>query len=267
MFSNRQTGWMKTVFVFSGILVVFFISIHIVGVFVKPFFMDSRVFLDSFKDTETWGAVGTSLSAALFSVLIGLLFGVPTAYLLDREDFPGKKVVEGIIDLPMAIPHTVAGIALLIVLGSGGFIGEHIEPLLQFSRSFFGIVAAMTLISIPFMINSAKEGFQSVDPRMGKIARTLGASEWRIFFRVELPLATPQIFNGAIMSWARAISEFSAVVILVTFYPMIAPGLIWSRLYSEGLAQSLAVAVVLLAVILPIFVLLRQVRERLFFKY
>ncbi len=266
MLSLKKIDWMKSVFVLFLILVTFYFTIHIVGIYVKPFFTDFRFFLSSFADTETWSAVRNSLSAAFLSVLIGLIFGVPSAYILEKEDFPGKSVIEGIIDLPMAIPHTVAGLALLIVLGSGGFIGSLTAPVLDFT-GFLGIVAAMTFISLPFMINSAKEGFESLDPRLGNVARNLGASKWQTFYRIELPLAIPHVFNGAIMSWARAISEFSAVIILVTFYPMIAPGLIWSRLYSQGLAQGLAVAVVLLSVILPIFVLLRHIRERLFERY
>ncbi len=263
MFPVEKIDWMKSLFVLFTVLLVSFIAIHILGVFVKPFFTDFRVFLNSLASKETWSAVGTSLSAAFVSVLVGLVFGVPTAYILEKEDFPGKNVVEGLIDVPMAIPHTVAGIALLIVLGSGGFIGSLTDPFLQFTGSFAGIVAAMTLISIPFMINSAKDGFQSVDPRLGKTSRSLGASKWQTFHRIELPLATPHIFNGAIMSWARAISEFSAVIILVSFYPMIAPGLIWSKLYSEGLTQGLAVAVVLLAVIMPVFIVLRHLKGRM----
>ncbi len=258
---------MKVIFFILTAIIILFLAVPVLAVFAKPLFSDLTVFFASVTSYQTWQSVFTSLSAAFFSVLIGFIFGVPSAYVLSGDSFPGKKVIEGIIDLPMAIPHTVAGVALLVVLGSGGFIGSFSEPAVQFSGSYLGIVIAMTFISIPFMINSAKEGFESVDSKLVNVARNLGSSKWEAFYRVEFPLAFPHIFNGAIMSWARAISEFSAVIILVTFYPMIAPGLIWSELYSKGLIPALAVAVVLLSVLLPCFVILRYFRGCLFDRY
>lgn len=265
--SYLKKGWMKTLFFILTAIIILFIALPIVAVFAKPFFADLLIFFDSVTSFQTWQSVFISLSAAFFSVLIGFIFGVPAAYLLSGDHFPGKKIIEGIIDLPMAIPHTVAGVALLVVLGSGGFVGSLTEPAIQFSGSYLGIVVAMTFISIPFMINSAKEGFETVNPKLVNVARNLGSSKWEAFYRIEFPLAFPHIFNGAIMSWARAISEFSAVIILVTFYPMIAPGLIWSELYSKGLIPALAVAVVLLSVLLPCFVILRYFRKRFFDRY
>lgn len=255
---------LRAAFLILGGLLLFFIFLPVLSIFIEQLSLHFGGLASTLTEFTTLKAVGVSVFAAFVSVLIAFGFGVPLAYMLAREDFRGKGVIEGIVDLPMAIPHTVAGIALLAVLGSGGIIGGTTEPFLQFESAFPGIVAAMTFVSAPFLINSAEEGFQSVDPRLENVARNLGASRWQAFRKVTFPLAFPHIFSGAVMSWARAISEFSAVVLFVGFYPMIAPGLIWSRFYETGLTSAMAVAVVLLIVVLPTFITLRYVRERLF---
>lgn len=244
--------------ILGGLLLVF-IVLPILSIFVKQISSHPGQVAQTMMEFTTLKAVAVSIFAAFLSVLISFGFGVPLAYLLAREEFSGKGIVEGIIDLPMAIPHTVAGIALLTILGSGGFIGGNMEPLIQFEGEFLGIVIAMTFVSAPYLIKSAVEGFQSVDPKLENVARNLGASRRETFQKVSFPLAFPHIFNGAVMSWARAISEFSAIVLFVGFFPMIAPGLIWSRFYESGLSGALAVAFVLLIVILPIFIALRYI--------
>lgn len=259
----------RTVLLFIGLggLLFAFLVLPISSIFVEQFTLHFASFAEAATDMDVLKAVGLSLCAAFLSVLIAFGLGVPLAYLLARKNFRGKGVIEGIIDLPMAIPHTVAGVALLAVLGSGGLIGGATEPFLEFEAALPGIVGAMLFVSAPFMVNSAREGFMSVDPRMENVARNLGASEWQAFQKVAFPLAFPHIFSGAVMTWARAISEFSAVILLVGFFPMIAPGLIWSRFFSTGLAAAMAVAVVLLLVVLPTFIVLRYLRGRLFDKY
>lgn len=254
-------------FVILGGLLFAFLALPIVNIFVEQFTLRLPAFVNAATDPIVLKAVGLSLFAAFLSVLIAFGLGVPLAYLLARKKFRGKGIIEGIIDLPMAIPHTVAGIALLAVLGSGGIIGGTTEPFLKFEAALPGIVGAMLFVSAPFMINSAREGFQSVDPHLENVARNLGASEWQAFQKVSFPLAFPHIFSGAVMTWARAISEFSAVILLVGFFPMIAPGLIWSKFYSSGLGAAMAVAVLLLLVVLPTFIILRYLRGRLLDKY
>lgn len=259
----------KTFILFTllgGILFVF-LALPIANIFVEEFSLHFGSFASTAMNPVTLKAVGLSLFAAFLSVLIAFGLGVPLAYLLARKKFRGKRILEGIIDLPMAIPHTVAGIALLAVLGSHGLIGGTTEPFLEFEAALPGIVGAMLFVSAPFMINSAREGFQSVDPRLEKVARNLGASEWQAFRGVSFPLAFPHIFSGAVMCWARAISEFSAVILLVGFFPMIAPGLIWSKFFSTGLGAAMGVAVLLLLIVLPIFIILRHLRGRLFDRY
>lgn len=251
-------------FIALGILIVAVLALPIANIFFKQFAFDLTGFLSAITDQEVLKAVGLSCFSAFLAVLVTFVFGVPLAYLLARKDFRGKAIIEGIIDLPMAIPHVVAGIMLLTVFGLSGLIGGPVSSFLRFEGALPGIVVAMLFVSAPFLINSARAGFQSVDPRLEKVARSLGATEWQAFRKVALPLAFPQIFSGAIMSWARAISEFAAVIMLVGFFPMVAPGMIWSRFYSLGLYEGMRVAVILLLITLSVFVGLKYLQRRLY---
>lgn len=254
-------------FIALGILIVAVLALPIANIFFKQFAFDLTGFLSAITDQEVLKAVGLSCFSAFLAVLVTFVFGVPLAYLLARKDFRGKALIEGIIDLPMAIPHVVAGIMLLTVFGLSGLIGGPVSSFLRFEGALPGIVVAMLFVSAPFLINSAREGFQSVDPRLEKVARSLGATEWEAFRKVAFPLAFPQIFSGAIMSWARAISEFAAVIMLVGFFPMVAPGMIWSRFYSQGLYEGMRVAVILLLITLLVFVGLKYLQGRLYAKH
>ncbi|MCD6494278.1 MAG: ABC transporter permease, partial [Archaeoglobaceae archaeon] len=169
-------------------------------------------------------------------------------------DFQGKSIVEGIVDVPVVIPHTVAGIALLAVFGSNGLIGSF-SPI-KFVDALPGIVVAMLFVSIPIYLNTAKEGFASVNLRLEQVARTLGASPAKVFFTISLPLVIRHIAAGAIMAWARAISEFGAVVV-IAYYPMVAPTLIYERFLSTGLSAARPIAVILILLSLAVFVILR----------
>ncbi len=256
--------WTPALFVLLGLLILAIIILPVAGVVVWQFTLEFEGFLSTLGDPAVLRAVGVSLLAAFLSVAVAFVLGVPLAYLLARRDFRGKRLIEGAIDLPVAIPHTAAGIALLTVFGTTGLIGGPASSFLRFHAALPGIVVAMLFVSAPFLINSAKEGFRSVNPRLEKVARSLGASEWQAFSKVAFPLALPHIFTGAIMSWARAVSEFTAVIMLVGFFPMIAPGLIWSRWQSGGLMAAMAVAVLLIIVCLAVFIGLRYLGRKLF---
>ncbi len=205
-------------------------------------------------------ALALSLEAAFLTAAVAALFGVPLAYVLARAAFPGKSVIAAIIDLPLAVPHTVAGIALLMVFGRRGFLGAPADALLglEFWGTIAGIVVAMLFVSVPYTVNAARIGFEAVDPRLEKVARTLGMGPWRTLFAITLPLSWRSIMTGLTLTYARAISEFGAVILLV-YYPMTAPVQIYEMFLRYGLDDAAAAAVLLLAVSLALFVLLRHV--------
>lgn len=207
---------------------------------------------------EVREALAVSLEAAFLTAAIAAIAGVPLAYLLVRGSFPGKAVVAALIDLPLAVPHTVAGMALLMVLGRQGILGAPAERLLgvKFWGTLSGVVAAMVFVAAPYTVNAARIAFDAVDPRLEKVARTLGLGPWRTVLHVSLPLAWRGILAGITLTLARSISEFGAVVI-IAYYPMTAPVRIYEMFLRFGLDDAAAAAVLLLAVSLSLFLLLR----------
>ena len=253
--ANRMT----LTFVLLGLVIFLFIIVPLGKMIVAS---DPKILLDTALDSRVIGAIWLSLYAAFIATAVGCLPGVPLAYLLARFEFPGKNLVEGLIDVPIVIPHTAAGIALLFVFGRNFFAGKAFHFMgIDFVDSTAGIVVAMLFVSIPFLIDSAKEGFKKVDVRLEKVARTLGASPWQTFFRVSVPLAWRSIVVGNIMMWARGISEFGAIIILA-YHPMIAPTLVFERFETYGLEYSRPVAVLLILLCLIVFIVLRTLVYR-----
>lgn len=206
---------------------------------------------------EVREAIGVSVIAASLTTGLAALFGVPLAYSLARTEFPGKYILAGLIDLPLAVPHTVAGIALLYVFGRQGVVGAPAGLIgLRFWGTLAGVVAAMLFVAVPYAINAARIGFEAVDPRLERVARTLGLGPWRVFRRVALPLARRTVATGLTLTFARAISEFAAVAILA-YYPMTAPVKIYELFLRFGLDDAAAMAALMLAVSLGLFVLFR----------
>jgi molybdate/tungstate transport system permease protein len=190
-------------------------------------------------------------------IMASFFFGTPLAYLLARHDFRGKRLVEGIIDLPIAIPHPVVGIAILSVAGKNHWFGQMLAELgVRIMGSVTGIVTVLTFVGIPFYLNATKAGFEAISPRLEKVSRSLGASMFSTFARITFPLAWRSMLIGIIMCSARAISEFGAVVI-VAYHPMIAPVMIYERFEAYGLKYSQPVAVWLVSLSLILFLLLR----------
>lgn len=254
---NRLT----IVFILLGLLIFLFVVVPL-GKMVFSSVSDTGTLWETILDPEVRGAIGLTLYAALISTVVGFLLGIPLAYILARHNFPGKRLVEGLIDVPIVVPHTAAGIALLFVFGRKFFMGQTFEAMgITFVDSFAGIVIAMLFVSIPFLIDSAKEGFKKVDVRLEKVARTLGASPWQAFLRITFPLAWRSILAGNIMMWARGISEFGAVIILA-YHPMIAPVLVYERFETYGLDYARPIAVLLILVSVIVFIVLRTIAYR-----
>jgi molybdate/tungstate transport system permease protein len=206
-------------------------------------------------------AIWLSVETAAITAVIAVIFGTPLAYLLARRSGWLRRLIEALVDLPLAVPHTVVGIALLFVFGRRGMIGALVAPLgLEFWGTKAGIIIAMLFVSAPFMVNSARLGFATVDPRLDKVARTLGASALEVFYRIDLPLAWRGIMTGAVLTYARSISEIGAVMVLA-YYPMTAPVKIYDLYLQTGLRESSAAAVLLLLVTLPTFLILRALVE------
>ena len=216
--------------------------------------------LEAARATDVRSALMLSVTASVLTALIAASFGVPFAYFLARADFVGKSAVAAIVDVPLTVPHTVAGIALLMVFGRHGVIGGPAEDFLglRFWGTLAGIVVAMLFVSLPYTVNAARIAFEGVDPRLEMVARTLGMGPWRVLARITVPLAWRGIATGLTLTFARSISEFGAVVILV-YYPMTAPVQIYEMFLRYGVEEASAVAVLLLVISLALFILFRHV--------
>ena len=163
-----------------------------------------------------WLSVRTTLVATLLAVVLGS----PLAYLLARYSFRGRDVLDTLVDLPITIPPVVAGVALLLAFGRRGLLGRHLEALgVSIPFTTVAVVMAQLLIASPFFVKAARAGFESVDPRLEAAARTLGASRWRVFWTVTVPLARPALVSGVVLAWARALSEFGATMMFAGNFP------------------------------------------------
>ncbi len=210
-------------------------------------------------EPEVRAAILLTFGASALATLLALVLGVPLAYVLARADFPGKAFVEALLDIPVVVPHSAAGIALLMVFGRQALLGRLFGHLgLRFVSAVPGIVIAMLFVSLSFLVNAARDGFRAVDERLERVARTLGASPWEVFWQVTFPLAWRSILSGVIMMWARGLSEFGAVVILA-YHPMVAPVLIFERFESYGLNYARPVATLVILISLAVFLVLRWI--------
>ena len=239
-----------------GGLLVLFVFVPLVGILLT---LSPRQFWLALIDPEVLRSVGLTILAAAIATALALLTGVPLAYLLARRRFAGKRLIEALIDLPIILPHTAAGVALLLVWGRRGLVGRWLAPLsVLFVDNLGGIVVAMLFVSLPFLVNMSREAFALIDPELERVALIDGATPWQAFWLVSLPLAWRGVFGGALTMWARGMSEFGAVVILA-YHPRIAPVLVWERFQGFGLDAAQPVAVLLILAALVAFGLLRWV--------
>lgn len=237
----------------SGLLLLF-IAAPLIGMMIST---SSEQLLQVAAEKEVFSSFWVTIWIAFTATFVFSIPAIPLAYLLARKKFRLKKIVTGIIDLPVVIPHSAAGIAILGFISRDSVLGK-IAGSLGFNLvgSPFAIAMAMAFVSIPFLINSARSGFELVPERLEKAALNLGASPTRMFLTISLPLAWRSIVSGLVMMFARGMSEFGAVII-VAYHPMVTPVLIFDRFNSFGLKYAQPVAVLFIVVSLSIFILFR----------
>lgn len=255
MINSRNT---PLVFTLLGGLILLFILGPLVGMFLDT---TPLQLFETSKDQEVLNSIWLTLRVSFLATIFFALGAIPLSYFLARSQFRFKKIVNGIIDLPIIIPHSAAGIAILGFISRDSVIGQIASSVgLNFVGHPIGIALAMAFVSIPFLINAARDGFENVPLKLEKTALNLGASPIRVFFTISLPLAWKNILSGLIMMFARGLSEFGAVVI-VAYHPMITPVLIYERFGSFGLKYARPVSVVFILVCLVFFILLRSLSK------
>ncbi len=249
-----KTSLFQLVLIFLGGLVLLFIVAPLLGMFLKTTPAD---LFETGQDPEVMRSVWLTLWTSMAATLIFALGAIPLAYLLIRRNYRLKQLILGIINLPVVIPHSAAGIAILGFVSRDTVLGKAASLAgFDFVSTPAGIALAMAFVSLPFLINSAMDGFAAVPVRLENAGLNLGASPSRVFLTVSLPLAWRNIVTGLILMFARGMSEFGAVVI-VAYHPMITPVLIFERFGAFGLRYARPVAVLFILVSLTVFIILR----------
>lgn len=210
-------------------------------------------------------ALRLSVITSLSSLVLALLLGTPVAYLLARYRFRGAAVLDTLIDLPMVLPPTVAGVALLMAFGRRGVLGTWLDAVgVQIGFTTTAVILAQSFVSAPFYIRAARAGFQSVDQELERVAYTLGHSECSTFFRVTVPLALPALLGGAVMAWARALGEFGATIMFagnLIGRTQTMPLAIYIAMESD-LAVALVLSAMLILVSFSVLFLVRSLLHR-----
>ncbi len=198
-------------FLVLGALALAFFLIPLVGLMAR---VDWSRLPELLTDDLVTDALGLSLLASISAAALSLVLGVPLAWLLARVDFPGRRLVRGVVLLPLVLPPVVGGAALLFALGRRGIIGEPLYDttgiLLPFS--LWGVVVATTFVAMPFMVITVEGALRSLDSRFEGAAASLGAGRWTVFRRVTVPMIAPSLLSGLVLTWARAFGEFGATI-------------------------------------------------------
>jgi sulfate transport system permease protein len=191
-----------------------------------------------------------SFGAALAAALINSVFGVLAAWVLTRYRFPGRRLMDALVDLPFALPTAVAGIALTTLYAPGGWVGSRLAPLgIEVAYAPVGVVLALTFIGLPFVVRTVQPVLQDLELELEEAAASLGASRWQTVRRVLLPALAPALLTGFALSFARAIGEYGSVVFIsgnMPFRTEVAPLLIMTKLEQFDYAGGAAIAVVML---------------------
>lgn len=250
---------LNLIFIFLGGILLLFIVAPIAGMY---FNTTASGLTETINDETVRDSIWLSIWTSMAATLLFSLLAIPLAYILARKQFPFKNLVNSIVDMPIIIPHSAAGIAVLGIVTRDSSLGRFADLFgLKFVGSPAGIIMAMAFVSIPFLINAARDGFAAVPERYEKTALTMGASPVRVFFTISLPLAWRSVLSGLILMWGRGMSEFGAVII-VAYNPQTAPVMIFERFTSYGLKYSVPAAVVFVSVCLFLFIILRMIKKK-----
>ncbi|HBH80118.1 MAG TPA: sulfate ABC transporter permease subunit CysT [Nitrospira sp.] len=228
------------------------VLIPLSGLFVKTSGLSWDQFWNVITDPRAVASYKLTFGASLVGALINGVFGSIIAWVLVRYHFPGRSVVDALVDLPFALPTAVAGITLTSIYASNGWIGRYLEPLgIQVAFTPLGVLVALTFIGLPFVVRTVQPVLQDLDREVEEAATTLGANRWQTFWAVVVPELWPALLTGIAMAFARAVGEYGSVIFIAGNMPMkseITPLLIMTKLEQYDYAGATALGVVMLVV-------------------
>jgi sulfate/thiosulfate transport system permease protein len=247
---------------------VFYLSLIVLiplgATFLKTFSAGWGHFWETVTGARALASYRLSIGASLIAAAINSVLGLLAAWVLVRYEFPGKRIVDALVDLPFALPTAVAGITLTAMFAGNGWVGRWLEPLgIKVAFTWLGVVVALTFIGLPFVVRTVQPVLQELDPEFEEAAATLGASRWQTLKRVVFPELFPALLTGFALAFARAVGEYGSVIFISGNMPMkteITPLLIVTKLsqYDYAGATALAVATLLMSFVLLFFINLLQ---------
>jgi sulfate transport system permease protein len=231
----------------------------------RPATLGVSGFLDVLFDSRVLAALRLSFGAAFIAALVNAFFGLIVAWILVRYDFPLKRVVDALVDLPFALPTAVAGIALATIYAPNGWVGSLLAPFgIQIAFTPLGVLVALIFIGLPFVVRSLQPVLQDLDKEVEEAAVSLGASRWQTFRLVILPAIMPALLTGFALAFARAVGEYGSVIFIAGNMPMvseIAPLLIVIKLEQFDYAGAAAIGVIMLAASFLILLIINLVQR------
>jgi len=233
-------------------------------VFIRSAGMGWADFIAAGLSPRALAAYRISFGTAFAAALVNGVFGLLTAWVLVRYDFPGKRVVNALVDLPFALPTAVAGIALTTIYSPSGWVGQLFEPLgIQLAYSPIGITLALIFIGLPFIVRSVEPVLEDLSADVEEAALSLGASPWQVFARVVLPAILPALLTGFALALARGVGEYGSVIFIAGNMPFkseIAPLLIITQLEQYDYAGATAIATIMLIASFAILLLINLIQ-------
>ena len=233
---------------------LFYLSVIVLiplsALYFKTFTLSWEQFVSAVSSPRVVASYQLTFGASFLAALVNAVFGLLLAWVLVRYEFPGKKLVDALVDLPFALPTAVAGISLTALLASNGWIGSLLEPYgisLAFNRN--GVVIALIFIGLPFVVRTVQPVLEDAEKELEEAAACLGASRWQTFRHVIFPTIAPALLTGFAMAFARAIGEYGSVIFIAGNMPMVSeitPLIIIGKLEQYDYAGATAVAVVML---------------------
>ncbi len=224
-----------------------------------------RPFWAAVTDPRAVASYRLSFGASFVAAALNVVFGFVVAWVLVRYDFPGKRLVDGLVDLPFALPTAVAGIALTTVYSTHGWLGGPLEALgIRVAYTPLGVVIALTFIGLPFVVRTVQPVLETMDPQMEEASASLGGGRWITFVRVVFPVVRPAVLTGFTLAFARAIGEYGSIIFISGNMPMrteITPLLIVTKLEQYDYAGATALAVVMLVVSFALLLLINQLQR------
>lgn len=255
---KRYTDWCTIGFCILGAVLVG-ITVLAIANMATAELANPAHFLEVATSSEVVGSILLTFCAGANAVLLLILFGTPLAYVLARaRPSRFKGVVESVVDIPLILPHTVAGLLVYLLFMRRGWLGAPLSEIgISFEDAYPGTVVAMLFVASPFFINSMREGFEKVPVHLENVARTLGAGMFTTFRTVSLPLSFRHMYSGALLAWGRAIGEFAGVI-MIAYYPFIISTLIYYSFTTDGIKTSRSIAFAVILISFGVFYLLRR---------